>query len=80
MQFVLGILLVIAVILAVGLLLVAAVSGIRHSRRKHGSSGNLGVSMLEIQSLLEPSKRHVIVAARDEAESTDVDTSGDPPK
>ena len=34
---------------------------------------------LEIQSLLEPSKRHVVTAAREGVESTDEDTSGEPP-
>jgi hypothetical protein len=80
MQIVLGILIVIVAILAAGLLAVAAVSRIRHSRQKHGSSGTLSVGMLEIQSLLEPSKRHVVIAARDEAESTHEDTSGEPPE
>lgn len=80
MQIVLGILIVIVAILAAGLLTFAAVSGIRHSRQKHGSSGTLSAGVLEIQSLLEPSKRHVVIAARDEAESTDEDTSGEPPE
>ena len=80
MQIVFGILIVTVVIVAAGLLTVAAVSGIRRSRQKHGSSGALSVGMLEIQSLLEPSKRHVVQAARDEAKSTDEDTSGEPPE
>lgn len=80
MQMVFGRLIVIVVIVAAGLLTVAAVSGIRRSRQKHGSSGALSVGMLEIQSLLEPSKRHVVHAARDEAKSADEDTSGEPPE
>ena len=80
MQIVFGILIVIVVIVAAALLTVAAVSGIRRSRQKHGSSGALSVGILEIQSLLEPSKRHVVNAARDEAESPDEETSGEPPE
>jgi negative regulator of sigma E activity len=75
-----GILIVIVVTIAAGLLTVAAVSGIRRSRQKHGSSDALSVGMLEIQSLLEPSKRHVVHAAKDEAKATDEDTSGGPPE
>lgn len=80
MKIVFGILIVFATIVAAGVLTVAAVFGIRHSRRKHGSSGTLGVGVREIQSLLEPSTRHVVVADRELAESTREDTSGDPPE
>jgi hypothetical protein len=80
MQIVLGILIAIVASVAAGLLTVAAVLGIRRSRQKHGSSGGLSVAMMEVQSLLEPAKRHVVVAARDEAESTSEDASGDPPE
>jgi hypothetical protein len=80
MQIVLGILFAIVAIFAAGLLTVAAVLWIRRGRQKHGSSGSLSAGMLEIQSLLEPSKRHVVAAARDEVESTDEDTSGEPPE
>jgi hypothetical protein len=67
-------------IVAAGLLTVGAVLGIRRSRRKHGSSSGLSVAMMEVQSLFEPAKRHVVVAARAEAESSHEDTSGDPPE
>ena len=80
MQVVLGILIAIVASVAAGLLTVAAVLGIRRSRQKHGSSSGLSVAMLEVQSLFEPAKRHVVVAARDEAESTHEDASGDPPE
>ena len=75
-----SILIAIAVVFAAGLLTVGAVLGIRRSRQKHGSSGALGAGMLEAQSLLEPSKRHVLSATRMESESTDEDTSGEPPR
>jgi negative regulator of sigma E activity len=80
MKIALGILIVIAIIAAASVLTVAAVLGIRRSRQKHGSSGTLGVGVQEIQSLLEPSKRHVVVAARESEESTREDTSGEPPQ
>ena len=80
MKIVLGILIVIATIVAAAVLTVAAVVGIRRSRQKHGSSGSLGVGVREIQTLLEPSKRHVVIAARELAESTREDTSGEPPE
>ncbi len=80
MNVVLGILIVIATIVAAGLLTVAAVFGIRRGRQKHGSSGTLGAGMREIHSLLEPSKRHVVIAARELEESTREDSSGEPPE
>jgi hypothetical protein len=80
MHFVLGILVAIGVIFAAGVLTVIAILGIRRSRRRHGSSGALGAGMLETQSLLEPSKRHVLSATRMESESTDEDSSGEPPR
>lgn len=80
MKVVLGILIAIATVVAAGLLTVAAVFGVRRGRQKRGSSGTLGVGMQEIQSLLEPSKRHVVIAARELEESTREDASGEPPK
>lgn len=80
MRIVLGVLFVIGVILAVSLLTLLGVSAIRRGRGKHGTSGALGAGLLEVQSLLEPSKRHVLEADRRESESTAEDTSGDPPK
>jgi hypothetical protein len=46
-------------------------------RRKHGSSGTLGTAFLELQTILEPSKRHVIEARLEE--DAEEDDSGDPP-
>ena len=46
-------------------------------RKKHGSSGALSSAVLEIQSLLEPSKQYVLEEkTRDPVEEED---SGDPP-
>jgi hypothetical protein len=47
-------------------------------RKKRGSSGGLGTAFLEVQSLLEPSARHVLEVKRNE-DAADED-SGDPPK
>jgi len=47
-------------------------------RKKHGSASALGNAFLELQSMIEPSKRHVIEEMRkDEADSEE---SGDPPE
>ena len=67
-HLVLGLLIAIAVVFAAGLLTVFAILGIRRSRHKHGTSGALGAGMLETQSLLEPSKRHVLTATRTKSE------------
>ena len=48
-----------------------------YDKKKHGSSGTLSSAVLEVQTLLEPSKRHVLeLKRRDESEQ---DESGDPP-
>ncbi len=47
-------------------------------RKKHGSSGTLSSAVLEVQSLLEPSKQYVLEEkTREQVEEED---SGDPPK
>ena len=47
-------------------------------RKRHGSSGTLSSAVLEVQSLLEPSKQYVLEEkTREQVEEED---SGDPPK
>ncbi len=46
-------------------------------RKRRGSSGTLGSALLEVQSLLEPSKRHVVEERRRDV--VDDEESGDPP-
>jgi hypothetical protein len=46
-------------------------------RKGRGSSGTLGSALLEVQSLLEPSKRHVVEERRRNA--AEDEESGDPP-
>jgi hypothetical protein len=54
----------------------AEARGLIHYRRR-GASGALGNALLEVQAILEPSKRHVIEERlRDPAEDAE---SGDPP-
>lgn len=45
--------------------------------KKRGSSGTVGSAFLEVQSLIEPSKRHVVVELARPA--VDDQESGDPP-
>ncbi|HEY1911319.1 MAG TPA: hypothetical protein VGG73_10380 [Vicinamibacterales bacterium] len=47
-------------------------------RRKHGSSGSLGSACLEVQAMLEPSKKHVIEIVR--MDDFEDDDSAAPPK
>ena len=55
-------------------LLAAAVAAVKRDT-SHGTSGAMSSAMQEVQSLLEPSKRHTIEAQRQERE--DEDESGD---
>ena len=51
--------------------------GYIHYRRGRGSSGSVGNAFLEVQALLEPSRRHVLEArVREDVED---EQSGDPP-
>ena len=47
-------------------------------RRSHGSSGTLGNAMLEVQAMIEPSKRHILEERV--KESAEAQKSGDPPE
>lgn len=47
-------------------------------RRSRGSSGSLGNAMLDVQKILEPSKRHVVEERRRSPDERPED--GDPPK
>lgn len=72
----LGILLILLGVAAVFLLLLLAVRSMLRDRR-HGSSGALASAVLEVESLLDPSKRHVQESVQSEEEEDD--ESGDPP-
>lgn len=73
----LGILLILLGVLAVFLLLLLAVRAMLRDRRHRGTSGALASAVLEVEALLDSSKRHVKEAAQGEQE--DDDASGDPP-
>jgi hypothetical protein len=47
--------------------------------RSHGTSGSLSSAMLNVQSLLEPEKRHAAESIQAEREAGDEDPGGDPP-
>ena len=73
----LGILLILLGVAAVFLLLLLAVRSMLRDRRHRGTSGTLASAVLEVESLLDSSKRHVKEAVQREEE--DDDGSSDPP-
>ena len=73
----LGILLILLGVAAVFLLLLLAVRSMLRDRRHRGTSGALASAVLEVESLLDSSKRHVKEAVQSEQEDDDED--GDPP-
>ena len=78
MEIALGAVVVAATLLLAVVMLVIAVNALRRSAGKHGTSGSLTAATLELQSLLEPDRRHVLTATqRDESEE---DEDGDPPE
>lgn len=78
MQIASGIIFLIAVVTIASVLTAMAVASIRRGRTRHGTSGTLSSGMLEIQALLEPAKRHVVIAAKREAADAEEDASGEP--
>jgi hypothetical protein len=62
-----------------GVILGAAIAVVlvKRDAKRRGTSGSLGTAMLEVQSLIEPGRRHVTKVVR--AESTEEDAEGDPP-
>jgi len=72
-----GCMLLLLVLVAIAAILFAVIAHMRKDAR-HGSSGALGVAMLEVQSLLEPDKRHTIEEVRADKRGSD-EIPGDPP-
>jgi hypothetical protein len=64
-----------AAIVAVTALAVRAIT----RDRSHGTSGSLSSAMLNVQSLLEPEKRHAVESIQAEREDGNEDPGGDPP-
>lgn len=69
--------LVVAALVLDRLMLAAEERGWIYWRRRKGSHGMAASAMLEIQRLIEPSKKYVL-AARDE-QAPEADEEGDPP-
>lgn len=76
MHLVLGILALIAI--AVAALAAVTIAGMRMSRdaRRRGTSGSLSSAMLEVQSLIDPSKKKVVEAQRRAVEDEENDEIG----
>jgi hypothetical protein len=49
-------------------------------RKKSGRPGTTASAFLEIQSMMEPSKKHVLEVMREDEDKDAQDDSGDPPK
>jgi len=49
-------------------------------RKGSGRPGSAAQAFLEIQSMMEPTKKHVLEVKRDQEQKAEQDDSGDPPK
>ena len=49
-------------------------------RKRSGRPGTAASAFLEIHSMMEPSKKHVLEVTREGEHKTERDDSGDPPK
>jgi len=78
MKEIAGCFLLLLAVAAVGAILAAVIAHMRKDAG-HGSSGALGVAMLEVQSLLEPGKRHAIEEVRAGKRGSD-EIPGEPPE
>ncbi len=77
MQLLLGLLALLAILIAAGLLTVVGIVLVRRGSRQYGSQ-SLGLAMQELEALFMESKRHVIHEVRAEEGEEDVH-AGDPP-
>lgn len=77
-QIFLGFAVLAATLAGAAILTALAIAAIRRDRGKRGGSGSLSAAMLEVQSLLEPSKRHQAHSVRAEDPENEAE-SGDPP-
>lgn len=78
MSLVLGFLAIVAIVILVIVLAALAIQAIVRDRGQHGTSGSLSAAMLNVQSLLEPEKRHVVEQKEAEEESEDEDRIAGP--
>ncbi len=78
MHLLLGFLAIAAIVVVIIAVAVIAIRSMSRDRR-HGTSGSLSSAMLNVQSLLEPEKRHAVESLQADDEKSDEDFSGDPP-
>ena len=78
MQCLIAIAFIIGAILVVGALTWGVVALFRKGGRPHGTSGQLGHAMQNLEGLFVESKKHVIEVQQDE--HSDEEESGDPPE
>ena len=77
MDLLLGILTIIAIFFAIIVIAVFAIRAVIRDR-DHARSGSLSSAVLEVQSILEPGKRHVVEQRQAEDEAGDEDTIAGP--
>ena len=78
MQCLIAIAFIIGVILVTGALTWGVVALFRKGQQKHGSSGQLGHAMQNLEGLFVESKKHIVEA--EQREEADEDDSGEPPE
>jgi cell division protein FtsL len=78
-QLFLGIVLLLVFVVATVVVAAIGIVWINHERRHHGTSGSLGSAMLELQALIDPAKKQVLEARRQQEETEEGDETGDPP-
>jgi hypothetical protein len=80
-RLLLGIALILAIVVAIVLITGFAVSQfVRSDKKSHGTSGTLSAGALEVQSLLEPSRKATVDTLRRAEEDEEEDATGDPPE
>ncbi len=78
MSLALGLLATFAIVVVVMALTALAIRAIMRNRRRHGTSGALTSAALNVQSLLEPEKRHAVETMEVDEEKKDEDTIAGP--
>jgi hypothetical protein len=75
-DFILGIAFIFLTVAGVILGAAIAIVIVKRDAKRRGTSGSLGAAMLEMQSLIEPERRHATKVVR--AETIEDDAAGDP--
>ncbi len=79
MQLLYGLLVLVAILIAVALLTAGGIAMVRRGSRRHRGFQSLGIAMQELEGLFVESKRHVIRETRAE-EPEEEASEGDPPE